>query len=98
MTKELISLKKREWVYIMDPAEYEIECDHCDGTNIAWSEFEHMIWCYDCKIDTKGFGGIFSGPIPVKTAEMMGISFDRIRLKDQKVLKFNPDTSSYNPI
>ena len=49
-------MQKREWVYVMDPAEYEIECDHCDGTNIAWSEFKHMIWCYDCKIDTKGFG------------------------------------------
>ncbi len=82
-------MEKREWVYVMEPAEYEIECDRCDGTNIAWSEFAHMIWCYDCKIDTKGFAGVFSGPIPIKIAGMLGMSFERIRLSDNKLLKFD---------
>lgn len=82
-------MKKRKWIYVMEPAEYEIECDRCDGVNIAWSEFEHMIWCYDCKIDTKGFAGVFSGPIPIKAAEMLGMSFDRIRLSDNKLMKLD---------
>jgi len=96
--KKLLPLKKREWIYVMPPAEYEIDCDRCNGTNIAWSEFVHMIWCYDCKVDTEGFAGVFSGPIPIQAAELLGMSFDRIRLKDQKLLKFNPDTLSYSPV
>lgn len=69
----------------MKPYQYEISCDKCNGTNIEWSEFEHMIWCYDCKIDTVGNGGIFDGPIPVMATELLGISLARYYFKDKTV-------------
>lgn len=62
------SWKKRAWHYIYSPEYYEVACDNGGAVNpehkIAWSEYEGMIWCYDCKQDMKGFGGIFDGPIP----------------------------------
>ena len=46
-----------------------------------------MIWCYDCKIDTFGFIGIFHGPIPLGAMELMGISLNRVYLKSMKMFK-----------
>jgi hypothetical protein len=66
--------------YCQKPTVYEISCDICGGQNITWSEFEHLIWCYDCQKDTPGDGGIFDGPIPVNLCKMMGISFDKIEI------------------
>ena len=77
-------MKKRKWIYIQHPTKYEIACDVCDGHDIEWSEYEHMIWCYDCKADTRGTGGIFSGPIPHGAMDMFGMSLDRIDLKTGK--------------
>ncbi len=77
--------KLRAWCYVQQPTAYEISCDKCGGSNITWSEFEHMIWCFDCKIDTCGTGGIFDGPIPLEVSKMFGISFDRIDLKTRKI-------------
>ena len=71
---------KRKWVYIQPPQQYEMSCDICGGANIDWSEFEHMIWCYDCEKDTPGDGGLFDGPIPVNVCRILGISFDRFYL------------------
>ncbi len=75
---------KRTWIYIHEPKDYEIHCDLCQGTNITWSEWEGMIWCYDCQKDTKGFGGIFEGPIPFGIMPMLSISLDRIDLATGK--------------
>jgi hypothetical protein len=75
-------MKKRKWIYVMKPYEYSIQCDKCGGNNIEWSEFEHMIWCYDCNVDTDGNGGIFDGPIPWGAAKLLGLSFARLYLKD----------------
>jgi len=83
--------KKRRWIYAQPPLSYEMCCDKCRGTNIDWSEWEGMIWCYDCLLDTKGDGGVFSGPIPVEAAQVLGMSFDRIDLKTQEVLKFGTE-------
>lgn len=69
----------------MNPAAYSIRCDKCNGGNIEWSEWEHMIWCYDCEIDTEGFPGIFDGPIAVTVAELLGLSFDRWNMIEQRV-------------
>ena len=80
-------MKKRTWVYIMSPSAYEMACDICGGSNLAWSEFQKCVWCPDCKKDTPGAGGIFDGPIAHEVAEMFGISFDRINLKSKKVKK-----------
>jgi hypothetical protein len=81
----------------MEPYLYDIECDLCHGMHITWSEFDHKIWCFDCEKDTKGTDGIFSGPIPIQAASMMmGVSFDRIRLRDSAILKFNFKTCKYD--
>lgn len=79
---------KRTWHYVQNPKEYGVKCDVCQGINIEWSEFEHKIWCYDCKIDTKGTDGIFNSPIPVKCAEMLGIKFDKFDMINNKVIPF----------
>lgn len=77
----------RKWHYCQDPFMYDIACDKCYGVNVAWSEFENLIWCYDCKVDTEGTKGIFHGPIPFHMCEMLGVSFDRVRMKDGKILE-----------
>lgn len=86
--------KKRKWIYVHHPTNYDIRCNKCwdgdlneTGTNIDWSEYEHKIWCYDCKKDLSGFPGVFDGPIPITTCELMGISFNRIYLKSRKMFK-----------
>jgi hypothetical protein len=79
-------MKKRTWHYVMKPYEYSIDCDKCGGHNIEWSEFEHKIWCYDCKIDTDGTGGIFDGPIGWGVAEIIGISFARFDMKKNRIV------------
>ena len=87
MLKKTIK-KKRLWYYVQNPSCYSIVCDKCQGTNIEWSEYDKLIWCYDCKIDTKGTAGIFDSPIPVGACELLGISFDRYYIKTKKIQKF----------
>lgn len=74
-------MKKRVWAYLQNPKEYEITCDICGGTNIEWSEWEHLIWCYDCEKDTEGTKGIFDGPIMPNICALMGISFDELNIE-----------------
>lgn len=71
---------KRTRCYIMQPYTYDISCDLCGGSNITWSEYEHMIWCYDCEKDTHGTDGIFDGPIPIQAMALLGISLDMIEI------------------
>ncbi len=78
-------MRKRTWHYVCNPARYEIRCDKCGHMNIEWSEYEHMIWCYDCKVDTRGTEGIFDGPIPMGAMEVLGIPLDRWNMKKQRV-------------
>ena len=92
------SLKKRTWHYIQKPWEYEIECDKCHGHNIEWSEFEGKIWCYDCKIDTRGTEGVFDGPIPITAAAILGMSFDRWDMVNKIRLQFDREKKDYVPI
>lgn len=80
-------MKKREWVYIMNPAAYGISCDICGGNNITWSEFEHMVWCWTCRLDNRGRGGIFTGPIPINVLGLFGLSLDQIHIKTGKRMK-----------
>ncbi|MDO8641499.1 MAG: hypothetical protein Q7R33_08195 [Nitrosarchaeum sp.] len=91
-------LKKRTWHYIQNPKDYEITCDKCNGTNIEWSEFEHMIWCYDCKIDTKGTEGVFGGPIPVELAGILGMSFDRWDMINKVRQVYDNEKQEYLPV
>lgn len=80
-------MKLRTWFYVQSPASYEMSCDKCKGKNIAWSEFENKIWCFNCKIDTLGTRGIFDGPIPLEVSKMFGVSFDRYYFKDKSIRK-----------
>jgi hypothetical protein len=82
---------------VLPPVAYDITCDKCGGTNIYWSEFEKKIWCFDCKIDTDGTGGIFYGPIPIHAAYMLGLTFDRFNLKTKQVERFNLDKNTWDP-
>lgn len=70
----------------MQPAEYEISCDLCDGCNLSWSEFCGEVWCHDCQKDTPGNSGIFDGPISIKLCQMMGLCFDKFDLETKKRL------------
>ena len=79
-------LKKRKWCYAHAPGSYDITCDICGGSNIMWSEYEHMIWCYTCEKDTRGTEGIFDGPIPDEICKLIGLTFDRIDIKTGKRL------------
>lgn len=78
-------MNKRTWHYIMKPHEYSMRCDKCDGINIEWSEYEGMIWCYDCEIDTKGFEGIFGSPIGWEVSKVLGISFNRWNMIEKRI-------------
>lgn len=81
-------LKKRTWHYVQNPADYGIQCDLCQGTNIQWNEYERLIWCYDCKNDVKGTEGVFGGPIPIEVSAVLGMRFDRWDMVNNKVIPF----------
>ena len=85
---ELLELKKRKTCLVQKPQIYEIECDICGGENLHWSEYDHLIWCYDCEKDTKGTGGIFDGPVPVGMAQLLGLCFDEIDIETGVIIKF----------
>ena len=89
-------LEKRTWYYVQEPSVYSMHCDKCEGHNITWSEFKHMIWCYDCEIDTEGFPGIFGGPIPLYISGLLGISFDRYNMETGKIEKFDAENGWKN--
>ena len=102
-SRELVRLtrrrRKRKWVYIQEPPIYGITCDECDGSNITWSEWEQLIWCYDCQIDTEGSGGIFDGPIAKGACKILGMSLDRIDLRtgERLTMKIEDDKVVYEP-
>lgn len=81
----------------MSPASFEISGCDCGNGSAMWSEFEEHLWCEQCQIDFKPkHNGVFSGPIPIKTAELLGLRFDRINLITQKVEIFNSDDLTYS--
>ncbi len=82
-------MEKRTECFVQLPQVYEIKCDVCGGDNLNWSEFDKKIWCYDCEIDTQGTRGIFDSPVPIELCKMLGISFDKIDLKTNKIIPFN---------
>lgn len=46
-------MEKRTQHFIQDPPYFALKCDKCKGDNIAWSEFESHLWCYDCQEDVE---------------------------------------------
>lgn len=86
-------MQKRDWHYIYPPQAFECTCEKCGGTNLQWSEWKEHIWCNDCKIDfDPGNGitaGIFSGPIAMGVCSLLGLSFDKLLIKENKIQRFN---------
>ena len=89
-------MKKRTEHYILNPAKFDMRCDICNGINLEWSEYDGLIWCYDCEKDTKGIAGIFDGPIPVNVSHMLGIHFDKWDMVKKHVVKFNYKDSCWD--
>lgn len=88
LTKKLKQeLPKRAWVYLYPPAHYEVCCSKNRKHKVEWSEFEGLIWCFDCKKDMKGFGGIFDGPIPWEVTKLMlgELCFHRLNIVKQVI-------------
>ncbi len=73
-----MDLRKRTHVYVMRPREYEVSGCKCGNNDPDWSEYKDHLWCAACQIDfIPEQNGIFDGPIPVQTTELMGISLSR---------------------
>lgn len=78
---------RRKWCYAQLPGVYGIDSHFC-GTAVLWSEWKAHCWCPLCKIDfIPERNGVFDGPIPLGAANLMGIRFDRINLKTQKLVR-----------
>jgi hypothetical protein len=74
-------LERRGWVYVMPPAAYEIAPCECGNHDTQWSEFKGHLWCGRCEKDfVPEHNGVFDGPIPLHTATLLGMCFDRIDL------------------
>ena len=83
-------LKKRTWVYVMRPAQYEIAGCDCGNSDPDWSEFVDHLWCRVCMKDfVPAHWGVLDGPVPVHAAGLMGLSFDRYILSTEQVEKFS---------
>jgi hypothetical protein len=82
-------LEKRKNVLIHPPKYYDVAPCDCGNCNTQWSEFEHHLWCSDCKKDfqPKNFG-ILDGPMLLRTSGMLGLSFDRVNLETQEIEVF----------
>ena len=91
-------LPRRTWHFLQSPKLFDISPCKCGNEDIQWSEYDKHLWCSECEIDfihdIKDMG-IFSGPIPLKAAEMMGIRFDRFNIERNCVEIFNTDNQTY---
>jgi hypothetical protein len=89
-------LEKRTWCYRQSPAVFEVASCQCGNSKTMWSEFKDHIWCEKCEIDfIPSHYGILSGPIPVKTAELLGVRFDRIILETNKIERYDSDKGDW---
>ena len=87
--------KKRKWVYIGQPSMYDIEPCSCGNAECQWSEFVDMLWCAKCQKDfTPKHWGIFDGPIPMGAANLLGIDFTRVNIKNGHYAR--PHTKQYD--
>lgn len=81
----------RTHVYASTPQRFEMRCPCGKGHKITYSEFEKHIWCYTCEKDyflpwSSYYIGIFSGPIPIQVAKIMGCDFRRINIKTNEII------------
>jgi hypothetical protein len=90
-------LPKRTWVYLLSPNQFQMAGCPCGNEHPNWSEFENHLWCDYCQKDfIPQHNGIFDGPIPIHTAGLLGIHFNRVNLLTNKFEVFDPDTNTYH--
>jgi hypothetical protein len=90
-------LTLRTWHFLKPPAAFEIACCACGNMRTQWSEFEGHLWCDVCNIDFKpAHAGVLDGPVPVKLAAMLGLTFDRFNLVTKQVERYNVETLLYD--
>jgi len=78
-------MEKRTWCYIQPPANHEMAPCSCGNVETQWSEYKDHLWCAKCEKDfIPEHSGIFGQPIPINTARMLGISFDRFNIKTEQ--------------
>lgn len=82
---------KRTHCYVMSPQSYEISgCPVDPNHRVNWSEYEKYLWCFNCELDfLPSHNGIFDGPISMGLTTLVGISFDRINIETDEIIK-NP--------
>lgn len=89
-------LEKRTWHYLLPPAAFEMAACSCGNHQTQWSEFMSHLWCAKCEKDfIPKHAGVFDGPIPVKTAALLGIVFHRFNMATGKAERFDQDTLTY---
>jgi hypothetical protein len=91
-------MRKREWHYLLPPAAFELRCNICSGGRVWWSEYEHMIFCFDCQLDVDGTESLFDGPILLKTSYLLGLNFDRYNLTTNQIERLNLEKSDVDGI
>jgi len=88
-------LEKRKWCYVLQPSAYEMAPCACGNGDTQWSEFAGRLWCSRCDVDfIPAHNGIFDGPIPVATCDLLGIYFDRVNLETNEIEPFEIDPPS----
>lgn len=87
---------KREWHFLYGPAHFEAKCERCgEIKETTWSEYVSRLWCYKCEDDIVITSSLLNGPIPIMTAEAMGICFDRVIIATGETEKFNSKTGEW---
>jgi len=85
-----MKLLKRLKQYIQDPIAYSMAGCSCGNQNVKWSEYADHLYCEKCQLNfIPKHNGIFEGPIKVNAAIMSGISFDRVNLLTEEIIKFD---------
>lgn len=91
-----MALERRKWCYVQRPRDYGIAPCACGNEDTQWSEYRKHLWCDKCQVDfIPEHNGIFDGPIPVRIADMMGISFARYDLETGEVIPFVIENMEY---
>lgn len=85
---------KRTHIYCSPPHTFEMRCPKNKRHKLEWSEFEKHVWCYNCEKDFcvpehSRWTGIFSGPILVNVAQLMGCDFRRLNLETKEIIEMN---------
>lgn len=89
-------LPKRTWHYLASPASFEMAPCPCGNHVTQWSEFAKHLWCDRCEQDfIPEHAGVFDGPIAVRAAMYLGMSFDRMNLETGCVERYDPESSAY---